>query len=97
MGPLGRQFSVLVFAVGLAFGMPATAKADARVRAEQARLQTLQYYYAPGYYGDAPRYYGRPYWRHHHWRGYGGPRYWGRPRHYGPPPGYYHRHRYWYR
>jgi len=92
MSSLGRHITAMLFAAGLAFSVvpAASAKGDGDVRPQHARAQDVQYYYAPGYYG-------RPYWRHRHWRGYGGPGYWGRPRHYGPPPGYYRRHGYGYR
>ena len=91
MTSLGRQLTAILLAGGLLSAFAPVASASNTRRAEVAQVQTVQYYYGPGYYG-------RPYWRHRHpyWgRGYYGRRYWGGPRYYGPPPGYYHRYRRW--
>jgi hypothetical protein len=93
-GVLIRRLGIVLFVAGLWFSLATAATAKEAALQEGARVQTVQYYYGPGYYGR-PRYYGP--------HGYYGPRrYWGPygyrpgPRFYGRP-GYYRRHGYGYR
>ncbi len=96
-----RQLGMALFAAGLWFSLAGAAKAKEIVPRDSAPIQTVQYYYGPGYYGGyygpgySGAYYGpRGYYGHGYYgRGYG---YWGGRRFYGGSGyyrGYGYRHR----